>query len=314
MHYPKVYIVILNWNRHVDTLECIESVKKINYPNYNIILVDNGSTDISPDIFKQRHEDIILIKNEENIGYADGNNVGIRNALLNKAEYVWLLNNDAVVHPDALTEMVDIGEKVPESGILGSKIYYYDRPEVIWFAGATINWKYAFSYHIGCDQNDKPLYDIIKEVDRVTGCSMLVKRDVCEKIGLMDEKLFLYAEELDWCVRAKIAGYKILYIPGSKVYHKVSVSTGGNNSIVFNYFNTRNFLYVIKKNFLFPRREYYLFYSVYARLMECKGMYNKIFKYMFNNTDDIPVEYYKFIGVCDFIAGKMGKGRFKDIL
>ena len=314
-NYPKAYIVIVNWNRPHDTIECINSVKSINYNNYNIVIVDNGSNDNSPDIINNMHDDVILIKNKENLGFAGGNNVGIRFALDNGAEYIWLLNNDTVVHQNALTAMVDLGERIPESGILGSKIYYYDKPELIWYAGATINWRKVVSWHTGINQVDQPQYCVINEVDRVTGCSMLVKRDFCERIGLMDEKLFLYVEEVDWCVRAKKAGYKILYVPESKVYHKISSSTGEDFDIIYNYFNTRNFLYVIKKNMSFPLREYYLLNAIFHKLNSSRGILKEIIQPSFwKKMNKSTIRYSRLRGVLDFLTGRMGKGFFNDIL
>ena len=312
---PKVFIIILNWNRLEDTLECITSVSLLNYPNYKIILVDNGSIEGSIDVIREKYDDIVLIKNRENLGYAEGNNVGIRYALSNDADYIWLLNNDTVVDQNALGAMVDIGEKLPECGILGSKIYYFDQPEIIWFAGATIIWRKAISNHIGQNQKDQAKYNSIAEMERVTGCSMLVKREVCERIGLMDEKLFLYVEELDWCVRARKAGYKILYIPESKVYHKISISTGDNYGVIFNYFNTRNFLYVIRKNMSFPKREYYLINALFHRISECRNTLRDMIKPKFwSESNDRNVDMFKLRGVFDFISGRMGKGYFKEKL
>jgi len=314
-YFPKVYVVIVNWNRPEDTIECIKSVKNLSYPNFEIILVDNGSKDNSIETIKEIYKDINSIENKKNLGFAEGNNVGIRFALNNDAEYIWLLNNDTIVHQDALTAMVDVGERIPESGILGSKIYYYDKPDFIWFAGATIDWKRAVSLHTGINQKDCPQYGVLSEVDRITGCSMVVKRELCERIGLMDEKLFLYVEEVDWCVRARNAGYKIFYVPDSKVYHKISSSTGEDFSVVYNYFNTRNFLYVIRKNMSFPLREFYLLNAIFHKLNECKGILKEIIRPEFwgkgNNT---TIRYSRFRGVIDFVTGRMGKGIFDQIL
>lgn len=312
---PNVFIIILNWNRLGDTLECIKSVSLLNYKNYKIILVDNGSTEGSIDVVRDIYDDIVLIKNSENLGYAEGNNVGIRYALSNDADYIWLLNNDTIVDQDSLGTMLDVGEILPECGILGSKIYYFDQPEIIWFAGATINWRKAVSNHIGQNQKDQAEYNSIREVERVTGCSMLVKREVCEQIGLMDENLFLYAEELDWCVRAKKAGFKILYIPDSNVYHKISSSTGDNYGAIFNYFNTRNFLYVIRKNMSFPKREYYLINALFHRISECrKTLRDMIRPDFWSKSNGKNVDMFKLRGVFDFLAGRMGKGYFKEQL
>jgi len=314
-NFPKAYVVILNWNGLDDTIECIKSVKNISYPNYGIILVDNGSKDSPVDSIKKICKDIIFIDNKSNLGFAEGNNVGIRVALDNEARYIWLLNNDTIVHRDALTAMIDVGERIPKSGILGSKIYYYDKPDFIWFAGATINWKRAVSYHTGINQKDHPQYGVLNEVDRITGCSMVVKRELCENIGLMDEKLFLYVEEVDWCIRARNAGYKVIYVPDSKVYHKISSSTGEDFSIIYNYYNTRNFLYVIRKNMRFPVREFYLLNAIFHKLNECKGIVKEIIKPAFwMNGKRATIRFSRLRGVIDFVTGRMGKGYFDETL
>src|SRR4030067_3369990 len=312
---PKIYIVILNWNGINDTLGCIDSIQTLVYKNYELIVVDNGSEDNSSKIIRERYPNIIVIENESNLGYADGNNVGIEYALQHNADYVWLLNNDTFVDRNALTALVEIGEKNSEVGILGSKIFYYDRPNYIWFAGAMINWKRAESNHIGQNEVDRKQYDFIREIDRVTGCSMLVKRCVCERIGLLDGKLFLYTEEVDWCGRAKKNGYKIYYVPDSKVYHKISSSTGLNFERIFYYYNTRNFLYVIYKNLSFPIREIYLIRAILTKIYECKSVLREIFKL---NLWPKEINYSKEMcvmrGILDFVLGRMGKGYYEDIL
>jgi GT2 family glycosyltransferase len=144
---------------------------------------------------------------------------------------------------------------------------------------------------------------------------MVVKSEVCEKIGLMDEKLFLYVEEVDWCVRARHAGYKIYFVPDSKVYHKISSSTGEDFGIIFNYFNTRNFLYVIKKNMSFPIREFYLINSIFHKLNDSKGILKEIIKREFwVKGKKTTIKYSKIRGVIDFLTGRMGKGYFENIL
>jgi hypothetical protein len=312
---PRVSIIILNWNRFTDTAECIESVLKIDYPNYEIVVVDNGSSDDSVQKIHDRFEHILLIENNNNLGYAEGNNVGIRHALKNGAEYVWVLNNDTVVDPHALTAMMDLAEKNQEIGILGSKIYYFDQPKTLWFAGATIDWKRAFSPHIGRLEIDTGQYEIDKEVDRVTGCSMLIRKRVLEDVGLFDENYFLYAEEVDLCVRARNKGYRNYYVPKSVVYHKISISTGEDSAPVYGYYNTRNFLYLIKKNAPFPKREYYLFRTVWRILLGGKGtIFRMTFPSLFQKDAVTLVDKAPLIGLHHFLTGRMGKGYFSQTL
>ena len=313
--FPKVAIIILNWNGLKDTIECLESVFRIDYQNFEVIVVDNGSIDNSGESIRKLFPQVIIIENGKNLGFAEGNNVGIRHAQKNQADYIWLLNNDVVVDRNALSSMVEFGEKESRIGILGSKIYYYDDPELISFAGATINWKKATSPHIGRGEKDIGQYEYYREVERVNGCSMLVKKEVLENVGLLDEKYFLYVEEVDWCVRAKKKGYNVYYVPSSKVYHKISMSMGENSTHMFAYYNTRNFLYLIRKIFHFPKREIYLTSAILWKIIQCKGLIlklviPKIFLKTKNNFEDIA----PLLGIFHFFIGKMGKGRYENLL
>lgn len=313
--YPKVFCIILNWNGLKDTIECIKSVLNIKYPNYKVLVVDNGSSDHSAENIYKLFPEVVLIENSENLGYAEGNNVGIRNALSLGADYIWLLNNDTTVDRNALTSMVAIAEKIPMGGIFGSKIYYYSNPTTIDFAGATINWKYAISPHIGQGEIDKGQYDSVKEIQRANGCSMLIKKEVFETVGLLDSKMFLYAEEVEYCVRAEKNKYKTYYVPESKVYHKISKSTGENSEPIFAYYNTRNFLYLIKKNMTFPYREIYLAAVIFNKLLQNKGTVCRMIlqKYLKEVRIDFK-DTAPLIGIYHFIIGRMGKGYLENTL
>jgi GT2 family glycosyltransferase len=250
MENPKVAIVIVNWNGQKDTIECLESLYRIDYPDYEIIIVDNHSDDDSVKRIKEFYEGgkFTIIENEENYGFAEGNNIGIQYALKNlNPKYILLLNNDTVVNVDFLKELINAGEKDAQIGILGPKIYYYDKPDVIWSAGCKISWKFARGIQIGSDEVDKGQYDDQKEVEYVSGSAFLIKTDVIDVIGLMDRKYFLYFEESDWTLRANHAGYKSLYVPTAKIWHKVSRSGGGISKPTGLYYITRNRWIFMKK-------------------------------------------------------------------
>jgi len=250
MEKPKVAIVIVNWNGWEDTIECLESIYKIDYPDYEVIIVDNHSQDDSVKRIKESSEGkaFTIIENEENYGFAEGNNIGIRYALkyLNP-KYILLLNNDTVVDEDFLKELVDAGENKAYIGILGPKIYHYDRPNIIWSAGCKISWKFARGIQIGTGELDKGQYNDQKEVEYVSGSAFLIKTDVIDEIGLMDKNYFLYFEESDWTLRANQAGYKSLYVPSAKIWHKVSRSGGGISKPAGLYYITRNRWIFMKK-------------------------------------------------------------------
>ena len=244
-----VYIILVNYNGYEDTVECIESLKKITYSNYKIIVVDNNSLDNSGQKIKQRFcEDIIYIPSDENLGFAGGNNLGIEYALKQNCDYVLLLNNDTLVEPDFLEPLLQVFKEEHSVGAVGGKIFHWSNPELLWFAGAKINSFTGKTRHLGYLEKDMGQYDKITETDYITGCLMLVKREAIEAAGLMEDKYFLYYEETDWNLRIKKSGYRLFYTPNSRIYHKVSASMTKINHIV-NYYYDRNVVYFISKNY-----------------------------------------------------------------
>ncbi|MEW5868450.1 MAG: glycosyltransferase family 2 protein [Chloroflexota bacterium] len=245
---PKVFIVILNWNQRNDTLECLQSLKQLIYPNFEIVIVDNGSTDDSVKEFHSNYPNLQIISLSENRGCAGGRNAGLRFALANEAEYILFLDNDTIVDPEFLTKLVEAGQDDTSVGILGPKIFYYDDPHRIWTAGALIDWKTGYSTSIGNGELDSEKYRSLREVDFVAGCALLAKAHVFTDIGEFDEDYFIYFEETDWCARARKAGHKILFIPGAVLWHKESKSLGGASSPKKLYYLTRNQILFIRKN------------------------------------------------------------------
>jgi GT2 family glycosyltransferase len=288
--FPRISIIILNWNNWRDTLDCLESLHALSYPNHQVIIVDNGSTDGSlekintycadassahvalgrdrddyvsiPPLeqngaktrLKQIHEGrfgirkLTIIRNEENYGYAEGNNVGIRCALKDGPDAVVLLNNDTVVHPEFLTELVKASETRESAGFFGPKIYYYDsngRKDVISSAGGKFRKLTGTGRTIGKHEVDIGQYDAINEVDYLEGSCLLVKTHVIDKIGLLDPIFFAYWEDVDWCVRGKHQGYASIYVPNAKVWHKASASNVESANI---YFMARNRFWFMKKH------------------------------------------------------------------
>ena len=249
---PKVTIIVLNWNGKEDTIECLESLKHITYPNYEILLVDNGSTDGSVECFRERYPGMEIIENGENLGFAEGNNVGIRRAMDEGADYVLLLNNDTVVDPEFLGELVKVAKSGMSIGIVGPKIYYYDyagRNDVIYFAGAElVLWK-GSDIKYGYREIDQGQCDEIKGVDEIEGTCLLIKSELVNKIGLLDPNFFAYREDTDFCMRAARKGFKLFYVPKAIIWHKVGASFGLARDNPFKvYLMIRNKFYVTKKN------------------------------------------------------------------
>jgi len=315
---PRVAIIILNWNGWGDTLECLESVYQITYPNYDVIVVDNdsknesvqkireyceGEIEVESKFFEYSGENkpikiieytreeaeagggneeeivdlpsngkMIIIKNEKNYGFAEGNNIAMRYALnALDPDYVLLLNNDTVVDKDFLGGLVKVAESDGKVGIVGPKIYYYDRDgrsDVIWFAGAGLNKWSGKTWHNGINTVDCKLYDEIKECGYITGCSMLVRSEVLHQLGGFDQIFFAYYEDTDLSVRANENGYKNIYVPKSKVWHKVSRSAGEASKIpspTTVYYMTRNRIIFVKKHNSRLRYLLFIFYFLTYR-------------------------------------------------
>src|SRR4030042_3841159 len=193
---PKVYIIILNWNGCNDTIECIESLKSVTYPNFSVVVVDNASSDNSIDVIPRKYRDIAFIEVKKNMGFAGGNNIGIKYALEHGADYILLLNNDTTVEPNFLTELVRTAETDNKVGILGPKIYFYSEPVRIWFGGGKLNWLRKKGTHLDYlkidNKNLAPEKPKLKKF--ITGCCLLIKKDVVKRLGLMSEDYFLYYE------------------------------------------------------------------------------------------------------------------------
>ena len=253
-----VAIVIVNWNNIHDTIECIESLKKLSYKNFKVFLIDNGSDSniyeelkISINTKVKNNEfnfKIDFIRSNINLGFAGGNNIGIKKAINENFDYYWLLNNDTVVTEHSLIELlreIDFNNNI---GIIGSKILYYNS-DLIWFAGGQVNNYTGKTVHKNFKKRNEESIDIL-DSDYITGCSLLTRRDLLLSTGLMNEDYFLYYEETDWNLRARMDGWEIKYIPTSLIYHKVSLSSGGerNLSPYVDYYDIRNAYVMIKRN------------------------------------------------------------------
>ncbi len=248
----KITIIVLNWNGHKDTVECVESLLKIKNPKCEILIVDNGSNDGSERILRERFPELTFIQTGKNLGFAGGANAGIRHALKKGAEYVILLNNDTIVDPDFAGELIKAAEGFKDAGILCSKVYFYDRPDVIWYAGAGFNSWLGWGRMRGYNLRDDGRFDRTEETGRPCGCSLMVTREFCEKTGLLDEEYFCYCEDMDWGMRAKKNGFKVLYVPSSKAWHKASRATGGASTGISLYYTVRNTLKCLDKNMPLP--------------------------------------------------------------
>src|SRR3972149_757010 len=244
---PNVFIIILNWNGYQDTAECLRSVRRLTYPSCKVIVVDNGSSDGSVAKLKEEFKEVFYIENKENLGFATGNNVGISYALEYGADYVLLLNNDTLVEPDSLDILVEVAERNPSAGVLGPKVLCYPDTHLVYSRGESYSlWFNMRTIDIG--EVDQGKETLPRRVDYVVGCAMLVSKKFIEEVGLLDETFFAYFEEIDWCFRGRKNGFDILYVPGAIIYHRGSVSTGGEFSPLSSYYRTRNWIYFMRKH------------------------------------------------------------------
>jgi GT2 family glycosyltransferase len=252
MTAPLVYVIVLNWNGLEDTIACLESCRLISHDNVRLLVVDNGSSDGSEAALRERFPDVELIQTGKNLGFTGGNNVGMRHALERGADDVILLNNDTIVDPAFVTELVRAARADAAAGMLVSKIYYHDAPDVLWYAGATFNSWLGHGVHRGHGERDEGQFDRVEETPRPTGCAVMVTRELCVRVGLLSDDYFCYCEDLDWGLRARRAGFKVIYVPGSRVWHKVSRSTGGRRSAASLYYVVRNMFLCVDRNHPLP--------------------------------------------------------------
>ena len=304
---PFVAIIILNYNGKIDTFECLNSLHKIGYKNFRIYLVDNGSTEAIENEVVIRFPDIKFIGNNSNLGFTGGNNVGCKAAITDGADYVLLLNNDTVVDEYFLDYLVAECEKDNRIGMATSKIYFYGQDKVLWAYGAKIDRLSARSPHIGVYEYDDCKYDYIREVDRITGCAMLMRREVIDKIGMLDDRFFIYEEELDWCIRARKAGYKLVVVPNSIIWHKGHRDAGRIGRPFIAYLQTRNHFLLLRKHsgFFYLQGTIALIYAFIAVIKSIltAGIF------MLVNKERKYLIYIKAVvlGVIDSFRGVFGK-------
>jgi GT2 family glycosyltransferase len=246
MSEPFVVTVILNTNRRDDTLACIESLAHGRYAHHKIMVLDNASTDGSVAAIQAAYPEVQIIALNENLGYAGNNNVGIVEAVAQGADWVFVLNEDTILDPDCLTDMVRIGESDPKIGIVGPMVYHHDDPDVIQSAGGLLssNWD---SQHMAQNEPDKGQFPEPHLVDWISGCAIMVRTAVIEEVGPLDERFFYYWEETEWCLRAGRAGWQVMQVPAAKLWHKgvqIDYRPGPNVT----YYSTRNRFLMMSKH------------------------------------------------------------------
>lgn len=245
----RTIVVVLNWNSHEMTAECIRSLLAMGGTAFEILVVDNGSTDGSVELLPRQFPQISVLPQGRNLGFAAGCNIGMRLAMEQGAEFILLVNNDTIVDAGLLRELLTEAERNPEAAILSPKIYFFDDRELLWWAGGRFSLWTGIPILPGRKEKDRGQYDSIREIEWATGCVALLRVAALRQVGLFDERLFGNGEDLDLSIRVRQAGYGILYVPAAKLWHREGVDYRKNVGEYARYFTgTRNLLWLMHKH------------------------------------------------------------------
>ena len=275
-----LYIILVNWNSLELTMQCLESLEKIKYSSYKIILIDNGSVHNPTDEISAKYPNVTLITLKENIGFCKANNIGINHALSEQAKYILLLNNDTVVNEDFASYLVEKLKSNPDLGAVTSMIYYLEKERnKIWALGGEINFWFgnSKSQYQGIIEPDEDLFPQDFEVDYSTGCCLLIPTSVVKQIGLLDEAFFAYYEDSDYSMRLRKRGLKLAVVKKSKVWHVAggsSYSTGRLNPFIL-FLNVRNRIWFFRRHSSIVQK--FVVYPVLTAKFSVYGIYFLLF-------------------------------------
>ncbi|MEK7159984.1 MAG: glycosyltransferase family 2 protein [Patescibacteria group bacterium] len=298
----KVFVTMISFNNNKATFECLDSLEKIKKDGFKmiVVVVDNASVDKFVANKKYKNFDLEILRSEENLGFTGGQNLGIKHALKEGADYIVILNNDVIVDEGLIGQLLTAFKQ--DVGIVAPKIYFAkgyefhkdrykdnEKGRVIWYAGGVIDWKNVLGKHRGVDEVDLGQFEEVYEPDTATGCCMMVRKEVFEKTGFLDDKYFLYYEDADFSLRVKRNGFKIVYQPKAMLWHKNAASAGGSGSPLQDYYITRNRL---------------VFGYKYASLRIKIALFREGLRLMFLGRK------WQKKGVFDYFTKNLGKGSY----
>ena len=311
---PNVFIILVNWNNYVDTIDCLSSLTLIDYEDYCVIVIDNSSTNGSVREIKRwlgqnaipyrsapvelsneptmGRKSVLIVESKENTGFAGGNNIGIEIAKEQGADYILLLNNDTIVTKTFLTEMLRTFAIEKDIGIVSGKIYFHDNPSRIWYCGGRIDFVRGAAYHDDVER------DGTFETGFITGCLMLIKKDVIEKVGLLDKSYFLNVEDWDYSYKTRKAGFRLYVNANAIIYHKTSSAIGGLYSLRNQYYFHRNRLFFFKRHL---RKSQWLLFMAFQMTVAVPAWL--LIQACLGNTDCIKG---CILGMKDYFAGQFG--------
>jgi len=293
---PKVCIVLVNWNQREDIINCLESLFNLKYNNYQIVVFDNGSVDNSVEEIKKKYPSVEIFENRINLGYVGANNIAINWAIEEGYDYIFLVNSDTVIHPYTLNELVTYMDKDKKCGVAGPQIRYYNAPDRLCFAGGKFNLRTGRGCHIGEGNLVGFIDSSPYACDFITGCAMLLRVSALKEIGLFDENIFMYCEDIDLCLRFKKSSWKVILVPNGIVWHKIE---RWDRRIIASphriYYIGRNTLYLMKKNNI---SNILIFLKATRHILSSVRM---LMRY-----DSTRIVIFYLYGVIDFLRGKYG--------
>jgi GT2 family glycosyltransferase len=300
----KVTVVIPTWNQRDLTHDCLRSLAGVDYPagRLSILVVDNGSTDGTVPLIRKRFSHVAILENGENLGVAAANNLGIRYALDTGADLVMLLNNDTLVDPPALRQLVCVLSQDPGLGAAGPWMYYAQPADRLWCAGNSIDWRLGGSTRLWADRpaREVPVQGPY-EVEFITSCAVCIRRQLFEEIGLMDERFFIYYDEADWFVRAATRGWRFAIVPEARIWHRVSAAMG-ESSPATDYYMMRNALLFLGKHLRGVARLRSLSLAVSRQLLTIAAYTAKP-----QGGRRIPHRNSRLLALRDAVLGRWGK-------
>jgi len=304
-NWPRVTIIVLNWNNAPDTLACLESIQQLRYPAYKILVVDNGSTDGSDQEIQQAYPDVEFLQTGSNLGYAEGNNAGIRHATQENPDYVFVLNNDTLLDPDMLTRLVQSAESDPKVVMTGPTMYCTDPADILFAAGSFVDWSAGTINHRGMFQPAGKFSDLKTNnpVDFIVGCGVLVRTSFIREAGVLDPDYYLNYEDVEWGVRAVKRGYQVLHVPSAVMWHKISAKLG-LASPANTYYMTRNALLFFWR-YLSGWQRWRIILGIFARTIRTIGAWTLLKKYrtpVYRKKRDANLH-----ALSDFIFGRHGE-------
>jgi GT2 family glycosyltransferase len=292
---PPVGVVIVNHNLKDSLRETLDSFRKVNYPGLQIVVSDNASRDGSREMVRQDFPEVHLLAHDPEVGFAKATTLALAH-LADKTKYIFATTNDVIVDPEIINVLVDYAEGHSEAGVMGCKIFYFGKDNLLWSAGGRIHPLHGHSRHFGWNRKDHPRYDKVRECDFITGCGFLLRSDVMKKINFFNSDLVFYSEDADVCYRVREQGYKIMYIPAARMWHKTSTTLAKNRPMQLHY-STRNSLYLIQRH----KIGYYPL-SLLVNLFVVCPFKMLVFALVFRWKNSVAI----WKGIRDWRAGKLG--------